>query len=111
MIPIPEDLAQKSKSNFSQDSTVNIIFENGRFVVAGPDDPYYTIEELLEGMTEDNLHEEIRTGPSRGSIDDKNIAAPARRSKYRIEDLMAGVTQENLPDKIDFGPPVGRELL
>jgi antitoxin component of MazEF toxin-antitoxin module len=65
MIPIPEDLVQKSK--FSQDSMVNITFENDRFVVAHPDDPYYTIEELLEGMTEANLHEEIRTGPPRGN--------------------------------------------
>ncbi len=65
LIPVPEDLAQASR--FGSDSMVNITLENGRFVVADPNDPYYTIEELLEGMTAENLHEEISTGPPRGN--------------------------------------------
>ncbi len=64
-IPVPEDLAQKSK--FGPDSLVDITLENGRFVVADPADPHYTIEELLEGMTEEHLHAEISTGPPRGN--------------------------------------------
>ena len=65
VIPVPEDLAQKSK--FGPDSMVNITLENGRFVVTDPNEPHYTIEELLEGMTEEHLHPEISTGPPRGN--------------------------------------------
>ena len=92
LITIPDELAE------SFGDTVEVFRENGRVVISRPDDPHYTIEELLEGMTAENLHEEI-------------AVSPPRRSKYRIEDLMARVTPENLPEKIDFGPPVGRELL
>lgn len=94
LIAIPDELAD----GFGFGDTVEVRRENGHLVVLSPNEPHYTIEELLEGMTEDNLHEEI-------------VTSPPRRSKYRIEDLMARVTDENLPDKIDFGPPVGRELL
>ena len=91
-IPVPNELA------VSFGDTVEVWQENGRVVISRLDDPHYTIEDLLEGMTEEHLHPEI-------------IARPPRRSRYRLEDLMARVTEENLPDKIDFGPPVGRELL
>ena len=101
VIPIPEDLAQKSK--FGPDSFVNITLDNDRFIVADPADPHYTIEELLEGMTEEHLHAEVITSPPIGS--------PRRRSKYTTAELVAKITDENLPEKIDFGPPVGRELL
>ncbi len=65
VIPIPEDLARES--NFSQDSMVDITLQNGKIVVADPADPYYTLEELLEGITEENRHPEISTGPPRGN--------------------------------------------
>ena len=92
LVPIPNELAD----GFGD--TVEVWQENGRVVISRPDDPHHTIEDLLEGMTEEHLHPEI------------TIGSP-RHSKYRLEDLMARVTEENLPDKIDFGPPVGRELL
>ena len=94
LIAIPDELAD----GFGFGDTVEVRRENGHLVVLSPNEPHHTIEELLEGMTADHLHEEIRV-------------SPLRRSKYKIEDLMARVTEENLPDKIDFGPPVGRELL
>jgi|GEM_PF-1364910 len=94
LIAIPNELAD----GFGLDDTVEVRRENGHLLVLNPNEPHYMIEELLEGMTAEHLHEEIPT-------------SPPRRSKYRLEDLMARVTEENLPDKIDFGPPVGRELL
>ena len=65
VIPVPEDLAQKSK--FGPGSMVNITLENVRCVVTDPNEPHYTIEELLEGVTEEHLHPEISTGPPRGN--------------------------------------------
>ena len=60
-VPIPIELVD----GFGD--TVEVHFENGRIVVSRLDDPYHTIDELLEGMTPYHLHEEIRTGPPRGS--------------------------------------------
>ena len=42
--------------------------EHGRLVVTPVDEtPVYTLDELLAGMTEDNLHEEVRTGAASGN--------------------------------------------
>lgn len=100
ILPIPEDLAQQSK--FGPDSFVSITLENSRFIVADPADPHYTIEELLEGMTEENLHAEITTSGLTGT--------PRRRSKYTTAELLKGVTDENMHGEIDWGPPVGKEV-
>ena len=95
VIPIPEDLVRES--NFDQDSMVDITLQNGKLVVADPADPYYALEELLEGITEENRHPEIS-------------AAPIRRSKYTTEELLTGVTDDNIHGETDWGPPVGKEV-
>ena len=99
-ISILDDLAQKSK--FGPGSFVNVTPENGRFIVADPADPHHTIEELLEGMTEENLHAEISTSTPTGPL--------RRRSKYTTAELLKGVTDENIHSEIDWGPPVGKEV-
>lgn len=60
-VPIPIELAD----GFGD--TVEVLYENGRIVVSRLDDPYHTIEELLEGMAPYHLHEEICIGPPRGN--------------------------------------------
>ncbi len=60
MIPFPEMLASASALN--ENSVVEIALENGKIIVTDPEEPYYTIEELLEGITEENRHPEISTG-------------------------------------------------
>ncbi len=64
-IPIPEDLA--SKSSFNEDSVVEIRLENGKFVVASPDEPYYDIDAMIATITDENRHPEISTGRPRGN--------------------------------------------
>jgi antitoxin MazE len=45
-----------------------VTVEQGRLVVTPVDEtPVYTLDELLTGMTEDNLHDEIRTGTAVGN--------------------------------------------
>jgi antitoxin component of MazEF toxin-antitoxin module len=45
-----------------------VTVEHGRLVVTPVDEtPVYTLDELLAGMTEDNLHEEVRTGAASGN--------------------------------------------
>lgn len=58
VIPVPETLA----SDLTEDSVVEITLKNGKIIVSDPDEPYYTLEELLEGITEENRHAEISTG-------------------------------------------------
>lgn len=60
VIPVPETLV--SASELTEDSVVEIALKNGKIVVSDPDEPYYTLEELLEGITEENRHAEISTG-------------------------------------------------
>ena len=60
MIPFPETLA--TASDLKEDSVVEIALENGKIIVADSKEPYYTIEELLEGITPENRHPEISTG-------------------------------------------------
>lgn len=45
-----------------------VTVEHGRLVVTPVDEtPVYTLDELLAGMTEDNLHDEVRTGAAVGN--------------------------------------------
>lgn len=60
VIPVPETLV--SASDLKENSIVDIVLKNGKIIVTDPDEPYYTLEELLEGITEENRHPEISTG-------------------------------------------------
>jgi antitoxin MazE len=61
---IPQAFA--AEAGLSQDSPVELTLEEGRLVIkpvpAGP----FTLEDLLAGITPDNLHGEISTGASVG---------------------------------------------
>lgn len=64
-VPIPEDTL--STAGFKEGDIVNLYAHSGWIEVADPSKPHYDIEDLLKGMTAENLHEEISTGPPRGN--------------------------------------------
>ncbi len=54
------------ESNVTSGSTVEVSIENGNIVAKPIKESKYTLEELLEGLTDDQLHGEIDTGPPVG---------------------------------------------
>jgi antitoxin MazE len=48
-------------------SEVDLSLEDGRLVVSPVTVPEYRLEDLLAGITPENLHGEIDTGPSMGA--------------------------------------------
>ncbi len=59
---IPKRYAEEA--NLSSDSKVDISVESGAHVVRSVHK--YTLDELLDGITSENLHEEIDYGPAVG---------------------------------------------
>ena len=53
--------------HLDQDSTVDVSLVNGKLVVEPVARPAWTLDELLAGVTEQNLHGEIDTGPAVGN--------------------------------------------
>ena len=49
-----------------QNTQVEISLVDGKIVVEPIKTPEWTLEGLLEGITEENLHSEIESGPSAG---------------------------------------------
>ena len=63
-IRIPKSFAVQS--HIDQNSLVEISVENGRIVLLPVAPPKVTLAHLLEGVTNENLHQEIETGESVG---------------------------------------------
>ncbi len=63
-VRIPKSIAALSKIN--QNSLVEITIEEGRIVLLPVVPSRISLEQLLEGVTAENLHNEIETGPSLG---------------------------------------------
>ena len=57
---IPKAFAIESK--VENGSTVEVSMENGNIIVRPQSRAEYSLEELLEGITDDNLHGETETG-------------------------------------------------
>jgi len=62
---IPPEAA--SQPAFADNAEVEVTFEHGMLVARPIGLRRYTVEELLEGVTEDQLHPETNTGPSVGN--------------------------------------------
>lgn len=63
---VPASLAKELDVNAG--SPVELLVTDGKLVVSLPKSvPFYTLEELLDGITEDNLHGEISVGPAVGN--------------------------------------------
>ncbi len=64
VIQIPESFARDF--NIKQGSIVDISFTEGKVVVTPIAEPEYTLDQLLAGVTEQNLHREVDTGDAVG---------------------------------------------
>jgi antitoxin MazE len=63
-VRIPKTLAYET--GIEEESEVELLLENGRLVIAPTSKPKYSLDELLEGINETNIHEEVDFGPSVG---------------------------------------------
>ena len=61
---IPKSFAIESK--IEQGSTVEVSLESGKIIVFPVAEPEFSLDDLLEGVTPENLHGEIDTGASVG---------------------------------------------
>jgi len=62
---IPKALAEEV--HVRQNTQVEISLVDGKIVVEPIKTPEWTLEDLLEGITEENLHLEVESGPSVGN--------------------------------------------
>lgn len=61
---IPQFLAMES--HIEQGTEVELALVEGKLVISPAKKPSHTLESLLAGVAEDNLHGEVGTGPSVG---------------------------------------------
>jgi len=63
-IRIPKSFAKHIK--IDQGSFLDLTTEDGKIVAKPIEDREYTLEQLLDGVTEENLHKEINSGNAVG---------------------------------------------
>ena len=61
---IPKSFA--TESNIEAGSMVDLSITEGRLIVIPISEPTYTLDELLAGVTKENLHAEVETGTPTG---------------------------------------------
>jgi antitoxin MazE len=61
---IPRSFAAEAR--IQQDAEVDLSLEEGRLVITPVAPPKQTLEQLLEQVTEHNLHQEVEAGPGIG---------------------------------------------
>jgi antitoxin MazE len=61
---IPKPFA--AEVGLEQESIVDITVQEGRIVVAPVAPPLLTLEGLLKGITDENIHHEVNAGPAVG---------------------------------------------
>ncbi|RMF34669.1 MAG: AbrB/MazE/SpoVT family DNA-binding domain-containing protein [Chloroflexi bacterium] len=64
VLQIPRLLAEEA--GLKEGSRVELILEGGRLVIMPVVVPEYRLEELLAGVTQENIHEEVDMGPAMG---------------------------------------------
>ncbi|OQY44368.1 MAG: hypothetical protein B6242_12800 [Anaerolineaceae bacterium 4572_78] len=64
-LAIPKTIANQMGLQFN--SIVEVILVNGNLLVKPVVKPKFTLEQLLSGVTTDNLHGEVDTGQSTGN--------------------------------------------
>jgi antitoxin MazE len=63
-VRIPKPFAQEI--GLEQNSLVTVSISEGKLLLEPILEPTYTLEQLLAEVTDDNLHQEIETGPTVG---------------------------------------------
>lgn len=61
---IPKSFAKEVR--ISEGTTVDLLMEDGQLVIRVAEQARFDLEDLLAGVTEENLHKEIDTGESVG---------------------------------------------
>jgi len=61
---IPKSFA--AEVGLDPNSSVEMSLRNGKLIVAPADKPKFTLKKLLARVTEENLHDEVDTGPAVG---------------------------------------------
>lgn len=61
---IPKSFA--SEAGLDQNSLVDVSLEKGKLIVVPAHEPKFTLKQLLSQVTEENLHQEVNTGPAVG---------------------------------------------
>ncbi len=64
-VRIPQAIAEKAQ--IQAGSTISIEIVDGKIILTPHQRKKYTLEELLDGMTTENLHPEISTGADIGN--------------------------------------------
>jgi antitoxin MazE len=64
---VPSQSGHGTKARFRAGTTVTISFENGRLIVAPEAPIVFSLEELLAGITSENIHGETNWGPAVGN--------------------------------------------
>jgi len=62
---IPKTLARDA--GLAEDTSVDIALVDGKVVIAPVEAPPYSLEELLAGITDENIHGEVDFGPPVGT--------------------------------------------
>ncbi len=63
-VRIPECFAVET--HIEQDTVVELTTAEGKLIISPVSGPEMTLEQLLEGVTPENLHHEFETGPAVG---------------------------------------------
>ena len=61
---IPKPMAEEAR--LGQDSAVDVSLVDGRIVILPVPDPRKTLEDMLAGVTAQNMHSEVDFGPAVG---------------------------------------------
>ncbi len=64
-IRIPHDYA--ADLHLEDNMTVDLILEDGRLILTTKHGPSYSLNELVAGITPDNIHHEVDTGLAQGN--------------------------------------------
>ena len=62
---IPKSFA--TEVGLGSESSIDLSVVNGKLVIEPVPEPEVTLEQLLAQVTEDNLHDEVSTGPAMGN--------------------------------------------
>jgi antitoxin MazE len=62
---IPKSFA--TEALLEPDTEVDLSLDQGKLVITPIIEPAYTLEQLLEGVTDENIHAEVDTGASVGN--------------------------------------------
>jgi len=62
---IPKSFA--AEVGLKRESSVELSLADGRLVITPVAGPELTLEQLLAGVTEENIHHEVQTGPATGN--------------------------------------------